>query len=606
MITKRTAFNYNKNNNCRRILFSLSLVVLFIVLSLDSSTSSVNAARQLREDDNNENDDEVEIGYTTSNNEEDNSSNDALIELSDEPLMTNTETLSTIRTTRDKEELELEMNDVELSKDEEIELAEAEEEVKNEAEERNNDDDDKEGEIQQKDDSSTKTTTTMSTEQKQLSPEEVRERNEQQANDIWDKIKGQPQEGREKDLIEKIVSTHALETAPRDGFLMKNADSECGASGPFALLTLWNSVNEFKRRKIIDFFSQTDEDISTSEPNWGTVAVKSLKLAGVFSTKFAGEGEPKRQCIANFLTNNKMRQLDDVNKAKGIETSRPHHTERERELAKGKQAMLLRNYVLTKILPSIETLEARGASDEATVLVLALNCKVDKRRALLFALFDALISSFKLNTNDVALSLGRRHVTQDMYELINQSPKQFLADGDDDGEEKIVYNIGDAAINVKAGICPTLIGNQESELDHLDRAHSEARNHFAQHHTENHHDPTNPHHQHTHGSHQMGSLPGMQSIFGEGGGNNNNMKMPGGRGGGENRAKSMGMSAFGMQEHSGMRGGANEPRRQKGTQPKSNYVPTLEDPLQNYLRASAGPRSKRPKPSFQSSKTTTK
>ena len=88
----------------------------------------------------------------------------------------------------------------------------------------------------------------------------------------------------------------------------------------------------------------------------------------------------------------------------------------------------MRNYVLAKILPSAETLEARGANDEATVLVLALNCKVEKRRALLFALIDAGISTFKLNANDVALSLGKRHVRQDMHELINQPPGHMLSE----------------------------------------------------------------------------------------------------------------------------------------------------------------------------------
>ena len=433
--------------------------------------------------------------------------------------------------------------------------------------------------------------------------EKKMEKMERTASNFWESMTGQP-EGKEKDLIDKIVETHSLESAPLDGFLMDDADSECGPSGPFALMTIWNTVDKFRREKLIDFFAQNDDDVSTSDPTWSTVAVKSLKLSGVFSTRFAGEGESKRECIANFLTNNKMRQLEDVNRAKGIETSRPHQTERQRELAKGKEARLLRHFVLTKILPSAQILETRGANDEATVLVLALNCKVEKRRALLFALFDAVISTLKLNANEVALSLGRRHVTQDMYALINQTPGHLLGE---EGGDKFIYKRGDDPIVVKAGICPTLVGIHDAgegdegfgdereqlqrahdERDHLERAHAHARDHFSPHRTENHHDPTNPHHQHTHGSHHMGSLPGMQSIFGS-----NSMNMPGGGGGSSNnRAKQLGMSAFGISDHSAM----HDPRSRRnegGTQPKSNYVPTLEDPLQGYLSSHPVPRRHR-------------
>ena len=494
--------------------------------------------------------------------------------------------------TREEEEQqhEEEIENTQLNRDEENELEQIEEEVAKEA---SSSSEDASGENHNENGDTSRRNERGG---ERLSEEEIRE----ETTKFWESITGQP-EGKEKDLIDKIVEAHSLESTPMDGFLMENADSECGPSGPFALLTLWNSVDEFKRQKIIDFFSQNDDEVSTSNPTWSTVAVKSLKLSGVFSTRFAGEGESKRECIANFLTNNKMRQLEDVNRAKGIETSRPHQTERQRDLAKGKQARLLRDYVLTKILPSAQTLEARGANDEATVLVLALNCKVEKRRALLFALFDAVISTFKLNANDVALSLGRRHVTQDMYELINQTPGDML--GEERGD-KLSYTRGDDPIVVKAGICPTLVGKHDvdenaneggegfgDERDHLQRAHAQARDHFAPHRTENHHDPTNPHHQHTHGSHQMGSLPGMQSVFG-----GDDMKMLGGssgkRGSSNNQAKQMGMSAFGISDHSAMqspRSRSNEGR----TQPKSNYVPTLEDPLQGYMNSHPAPRRHR-------------
>ena len=86
----------------------------------------------------------------------------------------------------------------------------------------------------------------------------------------------------------------------------------------------------------------------------------------------------------------------------------------------------------------------------------------------------------------------------------------------------------------------------------------------------------------------MGSLPGMQSIFGS-----NSMNMPGGGGGSSNnRAKQLGMSAFGISDHSAM----HDPRSRRnegGTQPKSNYVPTLEDPLQGYLSSHPVPRRHR-------------
>ena len=501
---------------------------------------------------------------------------------------------------------EEEIENTQLSNEEESELEQVEEEVAKEASEMSSSSSSSSSfEVASSGDSSENTenmelSKSDDTNGGRLSEEEILEENRRMATKVWEGITGQP-EGKEKDLIDKIVEAHSLESTPMDGFLMENADSECGPSGPFALLTLWNSVDEFKRQKIIDFFSQNDDEVSTSNPTWSTVAVKSLKLSGVFSTRFAGEGESKRECIANFLTNNKMRQLEDVNRAKGIETSRPHQTERQRDLAKGKQARLLRDYVLTKILPSAQTLEARGANDEATVLVLALNCKVEKRRALLFALFDAVISTFKLNANDVALSLGRRHVTQDMYELINQTPGDML--GEERGD-KLSYTRGDDPIVVKAGICPTLVGKHDvdenaneggegfgDERDHLQRAHAQARDHFAPHRTENHHDPTNPHHQHTHGSHQMGSLPGMQSVFG-----GDDMKMLGGssgkRGSSNNQAKQMGMSAFGISDHSAMqspRSRSNEGR----TQPKSNYVPTLEDPLQGYMNSHPAPRRHR-------------
>ena len=498
---------------------------------------------------------------------------------------------------------EEEIENTQLSNEEESELEQVEEEVAKEASEMSSSS--SSSEVASSGDSSENTenmelSKSDNTNGGRLSQEEILEENRRMATKVWEGITGQP-EGKEKDLIDKIVEAHSLESTPMDGFLMENADSECGPSGPFALLTLWNSVDDFKRQKIIDFFSQNDDEVPTSNPTWSTVAVKSLKLSGVFSTRFAGEGESKRECIANFLTNNKMRQLEDVNRAKGIETSRPHQTERQRDLAKGKQARLLRDYVLTKILPSAQTLEARGANDEATVLVLALNCKVEKRRALLFALFDAVISTFKLNANDVALSLGRRHVTQDMYELINQTPGDML--GEERGD-KLSYTRGDDPIVVKAGICPTLVGKHDvdenaneggegfgDERDHLQRAHAQARDHFAPRRTENHHDPTNPHHQHTHGSHQMGSLPGMQSVFG-----GDDMKMLGGssgkRGSSNNQAKQMGMSAFGISDHSAMQSPRSRGNEGK-TQPKSNYVPTLEDPLQGYMNSHPAPRRHR-------------
>lgn len=497
-----------------------------------------------------------------------------------------------------EEEEEKEIENTQLNEEEESELEQVKEEVVKEA-----------SEMSSSSSSENADEITDSSSQqdeggdKKLSGEEILEKMERTASKFWESMTGQP-EGKEKDLIDKIVETHSLESAPLDGFLMDDADSECGPSGPFALMTIWNTVDKFRREKLIDFFAQNDDDVSTSDPTWSTVAVKSLKLSGVFSTRFAGEGESKRECIANFLTNNKMRQLEDVNRAKGIETSRPHQTERQRDLAKGKEARLLRNFVLTKILPSAQILEARGANDEATVLVLALNCKVEKRRALLFALFDAVISTLKLNANEVALSLGRRHVTQDMYELINRTPGQLLGE---EGGDKFIYKRGDDPIIVKAGICPTLVGIHDAdegdegfgdereqlqrahdERDHLELAHARARDHFAPHRSENHHDPTNPHHQHTHGSHHMGSLPGMQSVFGS-----NSMNMPGGRGGSSNnQAKQLGMSAFGISDHSAM----HDPRSRRNegrTQPKSNYVPTLEDPLQGYLNSHPAPRRHR-------------
>ena len=492
--------------------------------------------------------------------------------------------------TREEEEQqhEEEIENTQLNRDEENELEQIEEEVAKEA---SSSSEDASGENHNENGDTSRRNERGG---ERLSEEEIRE----ETTKFWESITGQP-EGKEKDLIDKIVDAHSLNSTPMDGFLMENADSECGPSGPFALLTLWNSVDDFKRQRIIDFFSQNDDEVSTSNPTWSTIAVKSLKLSGVFSTRFAGEGETKRECIANFLTNNKMRQLEDVNKAKGIETSRPHQTERQRELAKGKQARLLRNYVLAKILPSAETLEARGANDEATVLVLALNCKVEKRRALLFALFDAVISTFKLNANDVALSLGKRHVTQDMHELINQTPGHMLGE---EGSNTFIHKRGDDPIVVREGICPTLVGKHDvdkyadendeefgDERDHLQRAHAHARDHFAQHRTENHHDPTNPHHQHTHGSHHMGSLPGMQSIIG-----GDDMKMfgnHGGRGRSTNKAKQMGMSAFGIRDSTMMGGRPND--YEGKTQPKSNYVPTLEDPLRGYMNSHPVPRQRR-------------
>ena len=500
---------------------------------------------------------------------------------------------------------EEEIENTQLNNEEESELEQVEEEVAKEASEMSSSSSSSSSssEVASSGDSSENTenmelSKSDDTNGGRLSQEKILEEDRRMATKVWEGITGQP-EGKEKDLIDKIVEAHSLESTPMDGFLMENADSECGPSGPFALLTLWNSVDDFKRQRIIDFFSQNDDEVSTSNPTWSTIAVKSLKLSGVFSTRFAGEGETKRECIANFLTNNKMRQLEDVNKAKGIETSRPHQTERQRELAKGKQARLLRNYVLAKILPSAETLEARGANDEATVLVLALNCKVEKRRALLFALFDAVISTFKLNANDVALSLGKRHVTQDMHELINQTPGHMLGE---EGSNTFIHKRGDDPIVVREGICPTLVGKHDvdkyadendeefgDERDHLQRAHAHARDHFAQHRTENHHDPTNPHHQHTHGSHHMGSLPGMQSIIG-----GDDMKMfgnHGGRGRSTNKAKQMGMSAFGIRDSTMMGGRPND--YEGKTQPKSNYVPTLEDPLRGYMNSHPVPRQRR-------------
>ena len=499
----------------------------------------------------------------------------------------------------EEEEEEEEIENTQLNEEEESELEQVKEEVVKEASEMSS------SSSSENADEITDSSSQQDEggDEKLSAGEKILEKMERTASNFWESMTGQP-EGKEKDLIDKIVETHSLESAPLDGFLMDDADSECGPSGPFALMTIWNTVDKFRREKLIDFFAQHDDDVSTSDPTWSTVAVKSLKLSGVFSTRFAGEGESKRECIANFLTNNKMRQLEDVNRAKGIETSRPHQTERQRDLAKGKEARLLRNFVLTKILPSAQILEARGTNDEATVLVLALNCKVEKRRALLFALFDAVISTLKLNANEVALSLGRRHVTQDMYELINRTPGQLLGE---EGGDKFIYKRGDDPIIVKAGICPTLVGIHDAdegdegfgdereqlqrahdERDHLERAHARARDHFSPHRSENHHDPTNPHHQHTHGSHHMGSLPGMQSVFGS-----NSMNMPGGRGGSSNnRAKQLGMSAFGISDHAAMLDPRSR-RNEGGTQPKSNYVPTLEDPLQGYLNSHPAPRRHR-------------
>ena len=217
---------------------------------------------------------------------------------------------------------EEEIENTQLSNEEESELEQVEEEVAKEASEMSSSSSSSSSEVASSGDSSENTenmelSKSDDTNGGRLSEEEILEENRRMATKVWEGITGQP-EGKEKDLIDKIVEAHSLESTPMDGFLMENADSECGPSGPFALLTLWNSVDELKRQKIIDFFSQNDDDVSTSNPTWSTVAVKSLKLSGVFSTRFAGEGESKRECIANFLTNNKMRQLEDVNRAKGI------------------------------------------------------------------------------------------------------------------------------------------------------------------------------------------------------------------------------------------------------------------------------------------------
>ena len=171
----------------------------------------------------------------------------------------------------EEEEEEKEIENTQLNEEEESELEQVKEEVVKEA-----------SEMSSSSSSENADEITNSSSQqdeggdKKLSGEEILKKMERTASKFWESMTGQP-EGKEKDLIDKIVETHSLESAPLDGFLMDDADSECGPSGPFALMTIWNTVDKFRREKLIDFFAQNDDDVSTSDPTWSTVAVKSLK-----------------------------------------------------------------------------------------------------------------------------------------------------------------------------------------------------------------------------------------------------------------------------------------------------------------------------------------
>ena len=134
---------------------------------------------------------------------------------------------------------EEEIENTQLNRDEENELEQIEEEVAKEASSSSDENHNENGDTSRRNERGGE----------RLSEEEIRE----ETTKFWESITGQP-EGKEKDLIDKIVDAHSLNSTPMDGFLMENADSECGPSGPFALLTLWNSVDDFKRQRIIDFF----------------------------------------------------------------------------------------------------------------------------------------------------------------------------------------------------------------------------------------------------------------------------------------------------------------------------------------------------------------
>ncbi len=195
----------------KRSVGLLFFALTFVVLLLSCGISVTEGARLLKQNyDDEDAGDEIEMNAmqrkTTKNEEDDDQAAIYAAKLEEE-----------------------EIENTQLNNEEESELEQVEEEVAKEASEMSSSSSSSSSEVASSGDGENTENMELSksddTNGGRLSQEEMLEEDRRMATKVWEGIIGQP-EGKEKDLIDKIVEAHSLACTPMDGFLMENAYSE--------------------------------------------------------------------------------------------------------------------------------------------------------------------------------------------------------------------------------------------------------------------------------------------------------------------------------------------------------------------------------------------
>jgi hypothetical protein len=413
---------------------------------------------------------------------------------------------------------------------------------------------------------------------------------------------GEPTE-KQKNWVAKAKAIHQLEGAVS----FNEDDTTCGSTGGLAVFTIWGHVPEMVRDAIATFVGAAAEE-SSSPHSLLSLRAKALKLVAAYDISFKGTGKAAHECIANYLTRQKVHEvLTNTERQRAAKHELAHKTfdhtiheddtedespetieKRERRI--GVVAKLLKKTIISS-LDAMETGDD-DASVGGTTLVLALNCRAQHQHRLVAAIVHAVRARFGIGAADFTLVVGKNAVDDEVKTLIGESYDALM-------RKRTDSSVSTDAVKSRLEVCPDLPGiapseneeTSERELTVMEKAMREAEDHVMREHQAN-NDPTNPQHMNADG---VSNLPGMPNIF--------NGKGMGQKSDGAARREAR--AHFGLADHNigshdtSHLGGASaasrrrsrEPQTRQRTQGGFNALPKMNDPLDSYLSGPSRPRT---------------